>query len=94
MATKKEQLSKEDILKELHDAQENDSNNSDEDLDLGLEQLKAQKKATLAASDPISEEKQRHQQNLMQDIYDNLSDDDDEDEEEQESTTNLASAKT
>lgn len=85
-----DQQTKEDILKELHQ-EDNGSNESDEeDLDLGIDKLKMAQKDTppkekrdapVNRSDPISEEKKRHKENLMQDIYDQLSDDDEEDEE-------------
>ena len=75
MATKKDQTD-EEILKELH-AEDNDSSNSDEDVGIDLAKMKAQSQKKASAekdkkpsSDPISEEKKRHKENLMQDIYD------------------------
>lgn len=56
----------------MHSEADQEGSSSEDDLDLGL---------VAAKKDPISEEKQRHKENLMQDIYDQLSDEEDEDEE-------------
>ena len=64
--------SAEEILKELH---KDDSDASDEDLQLPI--VTNQKKV-----DPLQEEKQRHKENLMQDIYDQISDEEEEEAKE------------
>ena len=87
-------MSKEDedrdaILKELH----NDDSNSSEDEDLNIANLKKQmtqkktpeKEASAEKGkeeeNPLSDEQKRHKDNLMADIYDQISDEDDEEEE-------------
>ena len=69
------------ILKELHNS---DSEGSDDDEDLGLEIAKMKAKAPVSpekpkpSENPLDEEEKRHKDNLMQDIYDNISDEDEE----------------
>ena len=72
---KQEEQSKEDILRELY--KDNASNESDDDDlvtptedTLHAADHVAEKKAEVQPTDPISEEQQRHKQNLMRDIYD------------------------
>lgn len=94
MASKATQgQSAEDILKQLHN--EDEGSDSDGELDLGLGQVQAKVAAAGAAAStsaatgqaaqpvevsPLTEEKERHKKNLMQDLYDQISDDEDDDE--------------
>jgi len=63
--------SAEDILKDLHDNDGSDDDASD-DEDIDLTKLKEQSKAAkeTTKADPLSEEKQRHKDTLMKDLYD------------------------
>ena len=85
--------SAEDILKQLHN--EDEGSDSDGELDLGLGQAQPKAPAAGAATassvvtgqaaqvpevSPLTEEKERHKKNLMQDLYDQISDDEDDDE--------------
>ena len=89
-----EQEDRDAILKELHQSDE-DSGGSDGELDLGIDKLKKgqadsespkvspEKKEADAKKeekiDPLKDQEQRHKENLMQDLYENVSDEDDDD---------------
>ena len=78
------------ILKELHQS-DSEPSEDDDDADLGLELAKA--KASKQSNekkkeDPIDEEQKRHKENLMQDLYDAISDEDEEEPKTQDAGDN------
>ena len=69
------------ILKELHNSESEGSD--DEDIGLEIDKkkkaLEVEKSAEKKSENPLDEEQKRHKENLMQDIYDQISDEEDED---------------
>jgi hypothetical protein len=67
------------ILKELHNSDSEGSD--DEDIGLDLAKMKKSPEAVKSAEkpkeNPLDEEEKRHKDNLMQDIYDQISDEED-----------------
>lgn len=80
MTSKNKEQSKEDILAQLHGNDDsNGDSDEDEDLNLDLNKLKIKNAAAKTGGSsesekldisPLTEEKERHKKNLMQDLYD------------------------